>query len=365
MMRMAAVLILIVLLSAIPAYVGQGPSVESTPPLRAIGIDPAVTLLDAQDFDDFRNRVCNANANFIGISAGRLDWNYFRWQGHERYWASQLSRSEKDPLLEAVEAMEDCPSITHTSAIIDVFAPRYIAEHPDAAAYDVDGNRIPHQVSSVELAHGSFGEQLLDMIEYLAREVPVQSVSITELHYYREGYGPDDLSSYREYTGESDWPRQPSGRIDVNDPRVGEWRSNLISHFIQRAAAILHVYGKELIVDVRVPWGDLENRGRENGQDYDQLLQYADKLVLWLYFGLNDYSADYVHQVAAAYRHYGQQRLIISYGLWARHGEVLPASELALALRESRSSGLPNVWITPASLIEKSHWEVLESNWAP
>lgn len=356
-----AMMLMLVTSCSVARSPGQQPDT-----VRAISLDPPVTLLDSERFHDYQHLLCDSGVNLVGISAGRLDWTYFRWDEHESSWAGVVRSSGRDPLAEALAELQRCPTVTHTSAIIDVFAPRYIEAHPEAAARTVDGVRIPHQVSSVELATGQFGEQLLEMIEYVAKTVPVQSITITELFYFREGYGPTDLESFRRFSGETDWPRLTTGGIDIESPQIGWWRSQLISTFIARAAAATHKHGKELFVDVRVPWDDLGDRGRKQGQDYEMLLQHADRLVLWVYLGLNDHSARYIQEIADAYQRYGRDRIIMSLGLWSRDGRgAVPATDLEVELREVARSQLPSVWVTPASMLSTEHWRVLQSAWAP
>lgn len=331
--------------------------------IRAVSFDPPRLILEAADFALQVERACSAGVNTVGLSAGRLDWNYFRWPGHEEYRSNALTGNARDLLAEAAAAFDSCAGIGHISAIIDVFAPRWLQLHPEAAAYSAGGERIDYQVSTVQLAEGAFGKELLQMIDFIARSYPVQSISLTELFYYEEGYGPDDLASYRKFSGQADWPRLPSGRIDIDAPSVGTWRSVLISGFVAQAAAVVHAYGKELLVDVRVPWGDLQDRGRKQGQDYRLLLDHADRLVLWVYLGLTDRPASYIRDIAQAYRNYGSDRIILSFGLWGRDSTVLSAAELEASLQQAQRSPLASTWITPASLLDDQHWGVLEHVW--
>lgn len=331
--------------------------------MRAVSLDPPIILLGASEFADYQERLCDSGVNTVGVSVGRLDWAYFRWAGQEARWSSPLKGSQRDPVAEALQALASCPAIQHASAIIDVFAPLYIADHPWAAAHDVDGKLIPHQVSTVELAQGDFGDELVEMVSYIARQLPVQSITLTELFYYHEGYGATDLASFKRYSGLDDWPRRRGGSIDVDHPQIGRWRSQLVASFVERAAEAAHRHGKQLFVDVRVPWGDLSDRGRKQGQEYGLLLKHADRLVLWVYYGLNDYPPSYMRDVAAAYRGFGEQQLILSIGMWSRGGGAILPAELEAGLSASTGSALRDIWVTPASLISQAHWNELEAAW--
>jgi hypothetical protein len=333
-------------------------------PMRALALDPPIYHLDAADLEGYMSQVCASGANTVALNAGRLDWTFFPWDKNSERWSSDVKDTRRDFVAETLTRLKTCNSVNHVSLIVDVFAPRYIADFPEAAAITADGERLEYQVSSVELAEGEFGEELLEMLEYLAATYPVDSISLTELFYYEEGYGPEDLTSYQEFTGREDWPRDEADEIDINAPSVGAWRSALVARFIGRAADVVQEHGKELIVDVRVPWGGLENRSRKYGQDFDLLLEAADRLVLWVYFDLDGYSPAYVQDIATAYAKYGPERMILSFGLWGQNDDVLAPAALQKALNEAQRSALQSVWITPSSFLTEEHWQVLEASWS-
>jgi hypothetical protein len=246
---------------------------------------------------------------------------------------------------------------------VDVFAERYLAAHPDLAARDSSGQRVPYQASTVELVHGGLGRRLLSMIDYLSRAYPIDSVDLTELQYHDEGFGADDKQAYLAATGRSDWPRDSSGAIAVNDPSIGQWRSVLIADFVHRAADIVHAQHKELLVDVRASRDDPSRDGEENGQCYRALLTHADRLVLWNYFGLASGTPADTRELAEHLFHLAPGRFIMSIGLWGSDNTVVGPDDLTIALRGSVQGGVRDQWVTPYGLMTDSHWKALAFSW--
>ncbi len=301
-----------------------------------------------------------ANVNMVALGAGRLDWNYFKWEGHEDWWSSDVTDTGTDFM--ALDAAR-FGKWAHVNAVVDVFAPRYIAAHPQSAAVSWLGKRNDHLVSTTELVHGDFGNQLLEMLDYIAARYPVNSISITELAYYTDGYGDDDKTAYTAYTGRADWPRNAIGLVNIDDPSIGKWRSYEISHFVDRAAAVVHRHNKKLYMDVDVSWGRLERESAEKGQDYAAMLQYADRLVIWDYFGISGYRPDYTGVIARYLKKYGPDKIIISVGLWAKGEGTISPDALRQAMQAGLQSDIPNLWITPSLRLNEEHWKALTEVW--
>jgi hypothetical protein len=339
------------------------PTATVTPlpvPVRAVRIDFASLKESRSDIQALEQKISTINVNLVALGAGRLDWNYFKWEGHENFWSSDVRDTGIDFLAEDAARFSQW---AHVNAVVDVFAPRYIAEHPHAAAVSWLGERSGHLVSTTELVRGEFGSLFLHMLDYIAAHYPIDSVSITELSYYIEGYGDDDKAAYTAYTGRTDWPRNPLGLVNIDDPSIGRWRSYEIGRFLEQAATVVHRYNKKLYVDVEVSWGHLSSESAERGQDYGTLLKYADGLVVWDYFGLSGYPPDYTGEIARSLRKYGANRIIISIGLWSRRGEVISPVALQRAMQAALHSDIPNLWITPSLLLSEEHWQVVTDLW--
>ncbi len=350
------------------APAGSAPGAErpaSTPvptrePVRAIGLSHTDYLAHRDKREALGAALRARGVNMVGLNAGRFDWTYFPWPGRRERWSNDVRTTGADFLAEEVALAGDW---SYTVAMVDMFVGRYLEERPAAAARSATGQPSRLQVSTHELVHGQFGQEILALIEYIAATYPVDAIALTELFYDSYGFGDDDRADYRAYSGQDDWPRTRNGAIDTGHPLIGEWRSRALSRFIARAAAIAHRHNKELFVDVRVSWGRLAWEGRESGHDYGRFLAHADRLVLWNYFGLSGYPPEYGAEIAAAVAHYGPQRIIISVGLWDNDSASLPPEEMLRALRVIEGSAAPNVWITPSHMLSQKHWDVIAARW--
>ncbi|GIW02392.1 MULTISPECIES: hypothetical protein [Roseiflexus] len=203
---------------ACPDTIEPSPAVTATPasttlPVRAVSLDLSDLALPRDRLERLEQRMRDAGVNMVGLSAGRLDWTGFRWSGKEERWSAGVRESGRDLLANATQRFGRW---AHVSAIVDVFAPRYLQTRPTQRALDAAGHPIPYQASTHALVNGSFGDELIAMIDYIARHYEVDSITLTELFYYQEGYGADDLALYREHSGRRDWPRTPRGSINIS-----------------------------------------------------------------------------------------------------------------------------------------------------
>ena len=329
-------------------------------PVRAMSLDLTDMAQPSDEMDRLEQRMRDVGVTIVALSAGRLDWTAFRWSDHEERWSAGVRESGRDLLMEGAQRFGRW---AHVSAVVDVFAPRYLQNRPSLRALDAVGRPIPHHASTHALVHGPFGDDLILMIAHIARHYPVDSITLTELFYYREGYGDDDLALYREYSGRHDWPRTANGAIDVDHTTIAAWRSAMVAQFVERAARVAHMHDKQLFVDVRVGWDSPASEGRRSGHDYRLLLQHADRLVLWNYIGMSGARPEYTANIARYVQRYGVDRIIISYGLWANRGAVLGAEALQRAMIAGQEENLPHAWITPLGLMQEEHWQVLAAVW--
>ncbi len=311
---------------------------------------------------DVERRPMIQRADLIGIGAGRPEWVYFRWVGHESAWANhQRGEPRRDLLRTAAEAFHGMG--LRVAAFIDLYAPRYVADHPEAAAVLADGTRSGKQVSLAELAQGAYGDLVVQMVEALARDYPLEVIDLTEASYHETSFGPRDLASYRALTGRADWPRDARGRPDVEDPSVWEWKSALMERLVERAARAARRHGKELWIDVSVSWGDLSREGRDYGHDWRRLLRHADRIVPWDYAALEGLPPDASRRLAAYLaENVPASHVYLSIGLWGRQGQVSPAA-LARYLEAALQGGATHVWITPGEMLSDEHWSLLLPLW--
>lgn len=339
-----------------PTAMAPTPTPKPTPALttiRAIGISYEDVSTSRTELPTLHQQATIAGVNMVGLNAGRPDWAYFRWEGRAEYWSSAVRDTGIDFLAEDTVWFAD----GHVNAMVDIYAPNYIAAHPDAAAISYWGEPSPLLVSTAALTSGPFHDLVLEMIAALAANYAVDSISITELSYRLYGYGLDDLALYQAHTGREDWPRDRDGVILFEHPSIGEWRSAAVAGFLADAAAITQAHGKELFFDVAVSWGDLANEGREYGHDYAKILRVVDRIIVWAYTDLAGYPPDYAAEIADYLaEHYQPDQIILSIGLWGPNETVMKPASLALAVAAIQATNITHIWITPTSLMTSDHW---------
>jgi hypothetical protein len=295
-------------------------------------------------------------AEVVGVGAGRVEWTYFRWPGHEDAWSNhQRGEPEQDLLLEAARAFR--AEGLSVAAFVDLYAPGWIRAHPGSAAVRADGTPSTEQVSLAELADGAFGARVVEMVEDLAARYPVEAVNLTEAAYADASFGAADLASFRALTGRRDWPRDGHGHVNLEDPAVWEWKSILFERFVAKAAQAVRRHRKQLWVDVAASWKDLARDGRDFGQDYARLLKVADRVVVWDYFALEGLppsaSGDLARHLAASYP---ASHFDVSIGLWGKGGAVVGPADFAAALDAALEGGATQVWVTPNDQLTDEHW---------
>jgi len=335
------------------------------PPIHAMRVAYADYEKSRGEVDQIEKQMQAAGINMVGLGAGRVEWTYFKWAGHEANWSNDIKSTQVDYLAEDTNRFGKW---AHINAVVDVFAPNYIKAHPETAAISFVGQPSQNLVSTTELVSGEFGQQLLDMIDYIAANYPVDSISLTELFYHIDGYGPDDKASYLAYSAQygnprTDWPRTTDGTIDINDISIGNWRTHVLDVYLDKIVAACHKYGKKFFMDVGLSLDDLTKVTNEHGTNYNVVLEHTDKLVIWGYFELDDYPPEYFEDIAQFLKGFGQDRVILSIGLWNKAGGATTASKLETAILASQSGGMPNLWITPSTLMDVDHWNVLEKLW--
>lgn len=290
----------------------------------------------------------------IGIGAGRLEWTYFKWDAYKANWANQQKRESRDMLREAAVAFH--AKGAKVAAMVDLFAPTYIALNPETAAVRFDGEPSTDQVNLVELTQGRYGKRLIAMIDYIAANYPVDIISLTEVPYYSFSYSDEDLKSFRRFSGQLDWPRDSSGKIDRNNGKIWKWKNELMESYIRQVADAVHRYGKTLYIDVPVSWDNFANEGKEAGLDYRRMLKHADKIVLWNYYLLEDKPPESSRDLSQYMSHnFPPDSYYISIGLWGETSTV-DAVSLGAAIHSTLEGGSDRIWITPNHMLSDDHW---------
>ncbi len=336
------------------------PSGAQVPPVFAIATHFDAWPDPEQAIQSVLKRPYQEIINMVGVSAGRYEWNNFRWKGHEQTWSNDQKAAPYDLLTHAIQKFQ--AQGKKVVAIVDFYAPAYLKEHPEDAAVGVDGRVSTEQVCFTELVRGKYGRLLVEMITYLAKHYDLKAISLTELEYHRFCYDERCLKLFQERTGERGWPRTffPR-RIDKDHPKIARWRSQLMYEYLREIADSVHKYGKDLYVDVPVDWKRMDHEGIETGLYYPWVLRVADAIIVWDYFYLENRPPETSEEVARFFtERYGATRVILSLGLWGKSHPVSP-EELATALYHSLQGGAQKLWITPNHLLTPQHWQrVLE-----
>ena len=369
--KLAATALLLVVLSSAGTYLILMRLHVVPKTLTRDAWQPAFNLALSTHFDawgDWRDAIRKVmdrpdigRARIIGVGAGRPEWVYFKWKGHENAWANHQKGAKIDLLTGAVRAFH--AEGFQVAAIVDLFAPKYLQGRPDAAAIRYDGTPSAEQVSLVELVDGEYGTRVLSMIEYVSTNYPVDIIDLTELSYYDYSYTSRDLESFRKASGRNDWPRNRSGMINKDDPVIWKWKTAMMERFLKRAETIVHYNKKELYVDVPVSWTDLERNGREAGLDYRMVLQHADKIIVWNYYYLENLPPTVSEKLS---RHLAATlplaRFYVSIGLWGQKEHVAPES-FKVAVESTLRGGASQIWITPNDLVTAKHWDDMLPYW--
>jgi hypothetical protein len=338
-------------------------------PIRGVRLDYINVSTSRSEVAGLETQMQQSGVNLVALSAGRVDWSYFIWRSHSDRWSADVKATGVDFL------MEDSTRFSkwaHVSAVVDVLAPLYIQDHPEAASVSWLGVPSKNMVSTMELVDGVFGQNLLAMVAEIATYYPVNSITLTELVYYTDGFGETDKAAYSAYSGHTDWPRSADGKINIDDQSIGEWRSYELGRFIKKAAMIVHQHDKLLFVEARLAVDGSNEVVIMNGTNFNQILNYADRLVVWGNRDIDGHSQSAVKTAAQFIAPYGH-RILLMVGLWDKNYPYgipnaqmssIPAADFQSALLAADQGGAKDVLVTPSFLIGHAQWLVLKGFWS-
>ncbi|MET4540287.1 hypothetical protein ABIE37_002068 [Arthrobacter bambusae] len=309
-------------------------------------------------------RLDSVSATAVSISVGRTDWTAFPWPDQPGAESSEVSRSGRDFVAEAITALETADDGSKRDVIltIDVLLDRALKEDPALAGRNVDGAASDAFASVWSLRHGAAGTRLASLAAAVAKKYKPSAVNLTELMFDDFTFGGNDLKDFKVTTGSTDWPRNGDGTIDTSDPRIHTWRSEAMADIVRKVSAAVEPYGVNLDMDVRSPRDSPSGDRADSGHDYDLLLKQVDRLHVWEYVGLNSERSPKTRELAESINRRAGSRLSLSVGLWSNEGRISPG-EFGTALREAALGGATSVSVTPASLMEAQHWEELRKAW--
>ena len=379
MRKRSIIIIISALVFAILGWVAYGifkrpnptpnPQFTQVTTLRAMRVDYLDMSKSREEVDALESQMQQGGINTVVLSAGRVDWTYFPWKEHHDNWSSDVKDTGIDFLAEDSQRFGKW---AHVSAAVDMLAPLYIQNHPAEAALSASGASSKNLVSTMDLVDGQFGQDVLNMIESISASYPVNSIMISELFYYTEGYGEVDKSAYMTYTGQSDWPRTSDGAIDINNPSIGTWRVYEVSRFLTQAAEIVHKYNKLLFLEVRVALDENGNVVVENGTDLTAFMQHTDRLVVWGNRELSGQPSKSIAKVADYLLNLSTGKVILMLGLWDRlystdvpkdQMTAIQPGDLLIMLQSADQAGVQDYWITPSFLMSQPYWSLLDNLW--
>jgi hypothetical protein len=302
----------------------------------------------------------------VGVSAGRADGTFYR-STHDRDSWSDIQRGQSDDMLKlAVDALGERDICT--TAMLDVFAPRYLREHPECMALDMRGRRSSEIVCSTSLAEGEYGRILADAFEALAANTNADSVGVVNLYYGWHCFCRRCALRFREHAWCSDWPRLANGAIDRNHPVLGKWRSAQVARMVSRLSSAAHAHGKRMLFDAKLSRDDPSRNSRENGQDYALLRPHVDELVVKDDFFFDDAISS--GETIEAARHLGKE--LGADGYWysvalghcvesgCRNDPRLRAQQMREALLSALRGGARRLWIDSSRHLSPLHWQQID-----
>jgi hypothetical protein len=381
--RITTILLALALLSSASLLSGCGSLTPATPgtpvpaqfttqaPVRLVRVDYSDLASSRQEVAGLEQQMKEVGVNMVGLGAGRVDWTYFPWSGHSNSWSDAVRTSGVDYLKEDAGRFGKWSQVY---AVIDVLAPLYIKAHPEAAAVSWSGQPSQNLVGLMELVDGGFGTELLSMIDYIAINYPVNAITLSELVYYVDGFGEKDKTAFLAYSKQTDWPRNADGNIDLDSPAIGQWRAYELGRFLEKAAAVVHKSNKQLFVEVHINLDEAGKVWLQNGTDYDLLLKYADKLLVWGNYNMQGRALGAIVNVAYYLTRFDPERVIVMIGLWDKNYpsntpkqdmQAIPAEDLRTALAAADQGEIKSLGVVPSFLLGEAHWQVLQEMWKP
>jgi hypothetical protein len=340
-------------------------ALTNLPSIRAMRVDYLDEEKSRGEVAGLEAQMRQAGVNLVAVAAGRVDWTYFPWRGYRDRWSDDVKHTGIDYLLGDSNRFSKW---AHVSAVFDVLAPIYIQAHPEAASISWLGVPSKNIVGTMELVEGQYSHDLLDMIDEVATYYPVNSITITELEYYVDGFGEQDKVAYMAYTGRVDWPRTADGMIDIDESSIGIWRTYEIGRFLEKAVTIVKSHGKQLFLEVHI---DADPSGQvliDNGTDFNHFLSYVDRLVVRDGSDPDDRSLSFLKTIRQYLSTFPKNRIITCISLWSKDYPPETTRDQMLAFSASDFQSVlqgigSDLWITPSFMMSDAHWQVLKDFW--
>lgn len=308
-----------------------------------------------------------AHVNAVSLAIGRPDWLAFEWDENPDISASLVQETGEDYIEKALKELKPfLPDDHKITLTLDTLLPGWIQENPKLAGKTTAGKRSSEFASVAALTDGDVAKRITQLVKDLAARYEPHSIALTELMFDDATFGDDDLKHYKRTTDADDWPRRSNGNIDERHDSIGEWRSKSLAHLVSTLHNELNNSNTNIDIDVRAPWEDPTGDRSESGHNYELLLQKADRIVIWNYFGINEKSPKYGRKIAAALHNNYGDRFVMSTGLWGtKNNQAITPDDLRASLQAAAQGGANAVSVSPAKLMTPEHWKVLEEIWRP
>lgn len=362
-MRRRTFLSLALALAVAPTAVACAQGIELTrldsvpiPPERGVNFGFENVSDATYDWQLVRQKLVDANASAVSLAVGRVEWVAFDWEDHSEVVA--VSPGE-DLVQKAIDGIGDGFTL---SLVIDTLVPSMISNDSSIAGRNPAGEKSPDFASVAAIRDGVVGDKIVELSAELATRYDPDRIVLTELMFDDFTFGDDDLASYKKIMNKKDWPRTKTGAIDLRHESIGRWRSEALEHLASRIQSKLPST-VQLELDVRAPWDNPESDRALSGHDYELLLKAADRVGVWNYNVMNNVEAKYSQEIAQSLDQRFGQRYTMSTGLWGSEATVTP-EEMALSLRYSAKGGASSVSVTPASMMDDNHWQMLNRIWS-
>jgi hypothetical protein len=301
----------------------------------------------------------SAGITRVGVSAGRVDWSLFPWPGHSSDWAAPVRDSGVNFLSRDIQRFSPWADVT---VVVDVLAPLYIQAHPDAAAISWGGKTSTELVSLTQMTSGRFNEDLLSLIAAASKVENADSILLVELFYYVDGFGKPDLETYRMDTGQIDWPRLDSGEIDINSPLISTWRTQRLTAFLSRVAALVHANNKQLWLEVKP---DDRQLAFQDWTAYQAYLNVVDRLVVMGNPIFDNADSARIHLTIDNLNALSRDGIMVEIGVWEDDGHThlsgspIRPEEFKMLVQDAKSRGIMDFWFTPSYLLTSDYWAAL------
>ncbi|MBP2385088.1 hypothetical protein [Paeniglutamicibacter kerguelensis] len=303
--------------------------------------------------------LASAGITGVALSVGRVEWSAFVQRSIPGAYPDSIVQEGSDLVKSAIETLKNSGFTGEIVLSVDALTPLILKAQPELAGMDAKGYPSAVFASAWALTRGPVGDGLLDFVSEVAQRYKPTMIGLTELMIAEHSYGNRDLALYTQATGSARWPVTKEGDLDQAHPSLGMWRSLEMAKLISRLKSAVRQHGVELEVDVRSP-DPSQMRGRpDSGHDYAMLLDVADRLAVWHYVGIDEHSRGFSEEYRGSLKKFKTHQLVLSVGLWAENG-TLSNQELDETLQKCKD--IPQLSVTPASLLTEGHWKVLQKH---